>query len=156
MLQNRVDRLGRIIKTSARGFLMGNRGVIHNKHKEIIRAFKHIAWIACALEFKGRKRTVMTADRWTELFFLDEATAFAAGHRPCFECRREDANRFKAYWLKGNPAYNFSLKTPIDAIDKILHHERMNEDSSKKMYKTNAGSLPDGTFISNNKSPYLI
>ncbi len=68
MLQNRVDPLGRIIKTSARGSFMGNRGVIHNKHKEIIHTFKHMAWITCALEFKGRKRTVMTTGRWTELF----------------------------------------------------------------------------------------
>ena len=155
-LQNRVNPYGEIIETKARGSWMGNRGLLHNPEQHIIRPYKLKAWITCLLEFKGRYREIMTPNLYTELFFLDEATAFAAGHRPCFECRREDSNRFKAYWLKGNPAYNFSLKTSINAIDKILHQERMNEDGSKKMYKTNAGSLPDGTFISINKSPYLI
>jgi hypothetical protein len=84
-MQNRVDPFGNIIETKARGSFMGNRGVIHNEQKQITHAFKHKAWITCVLDFKGRKRTVMTVDRWTELFFLDEATAFAAGHRPCFE-----------------------------------------------------------------------
>jgi hypothetical protein len=84
MLQNRVDPFGNIIRTPARGAWMGNRGVIHDEHKTIRKAFKIKAWITCALQFKGRHREVMTPNRWTELFFLDEATAFAAGHRPCF------------------------------------------------------------------------
>jgi len=99
MLQNRVDPLGNIIKTPARGQWMGNRGVIHNDKKEILRPFKLKAWITCKLEFKNWKRQVMTPNRYTELFFLDEATAFGAGHRPCFECRRDDYNLFKSYWL---------------------------------------------------------
>ncbi len=135
MLQNRVDPLGRIIKTSARGSFMGNRGVIHNKHKEIIHTFKHMAWITCALEFKGRKRTVMTTGRWTELFFMDEATAFAAGHRPCFECRREDAKKFKHYWIQGNPRYNFSMSTSINEIDAIIHRERITREKKKIMHQ---------------------
>src|SRR5262245_6320448 len=130
MLQNRVDPSGNFIATKARGSLMGNRGVIH-RDKKIIKAFNHKAWIACLLEFKGRKRTVMMPDRWTELFFLDEATSFAAGHRPCFECRREDAQRFKSFWIQGNPEYNFDMKTSVHQIDKIIHTERIGHEKSK-------------------------
>jgi len=104
MLQNRVDPFGNILKTSARGLWMGNRGILHNDRKELLRPFKLKAWITCKLQFNGRKREVMTPNRYTELFFMDEATSFAAGHRPCFECRREDYKKFKTLWLKGNPA----------------------------------------------------
>lgn len=156
MLQNRVDPLGRIIKTSARGAFMGNRGVIHNEHKEITHAFKHKAWITCVLAFKGRKRTVMTAGRWTELFFLDEATAFAAGHRPCFECRREDAKKFKSCWIQGNPQYNFSMSTSINEIDAVIHRERITNDKKKVMYQRLSSDIPEGTFILMNGDPYLF
>jgi hypothetical protein len=155
-LQNRVNPYGEIIETKARGSWMGNRGLLHNPDQHIIRPYKLKAWITCLLKFKGRRREIIMPNRYTELFFLDEATAFAAGHRPCFECRREDFNKFKAFWIKGNPEYNFSLKTSIEAIDKILHYERMNDDGSKKMYETNIRSLPDGAFISIDNNPYLI
>lgn len=156
MLQNRVDPFGTIIKTSARGCFMGNRGVIHNQHKEITHAFKHKAWITCALEFKGRKRTVMTPDRWTELFFLDEATAFAAGHRPCFECRKEDAKRFKSCWIQGNPAYNFTMKTSINEIDDIIHRERIDADKKKITHARMSSDIPEGTFVLMNSDAYLF
>jgi len=156
MLQNRVDPSGKIIKTKARGSLMGNRGVIHDDHQQIVRPFKLKAWIACRLEFKGRKRKVMTPDRWTELFFLDEATAFSAGHRPCFECRREDANVFKSFWLKGNPEYNFNAKTPIGKIDEILHRERMGDNRSKVTFEEKVGAIPNGSFVLFGNDPYLI
>src|ERR1700761_3400486 len=110
MLRNRVTPQGDIIKTPARGAWMGNRGVIHDEHKQIRRSFKLKAWITCLLQFKGRHREVMTPGRWTELFFFDEATAFSAGHRPCGECRRHDYRRFKAAWLEGNPQYAFTQK----------------------------------------------
>ena len=85
--QNRVDPWGRIFRSSARGTLMGNRGgALHNERREIVRQHKGRRWITCVLEFKGRYRKVMTPGRYTELFFLDEAVAFAAGHRPCAEC----------------------------------------------------------------------
>lgn len=156
MLQNRVDPSGTIFRTSARGALMGNRGVIHNDQREITHTFKHKAWISCVLEFKGRKRTVMTPGRWTELFFFDEATAFAAGHRPCFECRREDAKKFKAYWLKGNPSYDFSLNTSISKIDEILHRERIDSDKQKVMHQRPAADLPEGTFVLLDESYFVI
>jgi hypothetical protein len=155
MLQNRVDPLGRFIKTSARGSWMGNRGVIH-MHKQITKPFKHKAWITCALEFKGRKRTVMMPGRWTELFFLDEATAFAAGHRPCFECRKGDAQRFKSCWLKGNPVHNFNMTTSINLIDAIIHGERIDKEKKKVMHQQVSSDIPEGTFILMNDDAYVF
>ncbi|MBT1700988.1 hypothetical protein KK083_29110 [Fulvivirgaceae bacterium PWU4] len=156
MLQNRVDPFGRIIKTSARGLFMGNRGVIHNERKEITHTFKHKAWIICLLAFKGRKRTVMTPDRWTELFFLDEATAFAAGHRPCFECRKEDAKRFKACWIQGNPSYHFSMTTSIKEIDEVIHRERIDREKKKVTHQRMPSDLVEGTFVAIDDEPYLF
>jgi len=155
MFQNRVDPFGRFIQTSARGAWMGNRGVIH-KDKQIVKSFKHKAWITCVLEFKGRKRAIMSPDRWTELFFLDEATAFAAGHRPCFECRRDDANKFKSCWIKGNPGHAFTMKTPIHRIDEIIHRERIDSAQQKITHPRIAHSIPHGTFISRNDDAYLF
>ncbi len=147
MLQNRVDPFGNIIITPARGSFIGNRGVLHNEHKQITHAFKHKAWITCSLEFKGRKRAVMTAGRWTELFFLDEATAFAAGHRPCFECRRDAAKRFKFCWIVGNPLYNLTMNSSIKEIDQIIHNERIDLEKKKVVHHRMSSELPEGTFI---------
>lgn len=99
-LQNRVNPRGTIEQSSARGTFMGNRGVLHNGKRELTRQFKTKAWIICLLEFKGRKRELMTPGRYTELFFLDEVTAFAAGHRPCAECRRK---RITSSAMHGRP-----------------------------------------------------
>ncbi|MEP6674917.1 MAG: hypothetical protein ABJA78_07170 [Ferruginibacter sp.] len=156
MLQNRVDPYGNIIHTNARGAWMGNRGILHNEQKELIRDFKLKAWLICKLEFNERKREVMALNRYTELFFLDEATAFAAGHRPCFECRRHDYNLFKTYWLKGNPEYGFDEKISIQQIDNILHRERINRDHSKVIHEENIKTLPDGTFILMNEKAHLV
>lgn len=156
MLQNRVDPLGNIIKTPARGAWMGNRGIIHSPEQQILRPFKLKAWLICVLEFRGRKRQVMAPNRYTELFFMDEATAFAAGHRPCFECRRKDYNKFKSFWLKGNPGYGFDEKTSIQKIDGILHLERINSGKSKVTYEGAINRLPDGSFVLFDNKPYLI
>lgn len=156
MLQNRVDPFGDIIKTSARGSQMGNRGLLHNDKKEIVRPFKLKAWITCKLQFRDRKRVVMSPNLYTELFFLDEATSFSAGHRPCFECRRKDYNLFKISWLKGNPEYNFNVNTSIKDIDEIIHQERMAKDYSKVIDKENLASLPNGTFIIFENETYLL
>ncbi|HUZ57488.1 MAG TPA: hypothetical protein VMU83_01740 [Hanamia sp.] len=147
MLQNRVDPFGNIIKTPAHGSWMGNRGILHNEHRQVLRPFKLKAWITCKLEFNGRKRQVMTPHRYTELFFLDEATSFAAGHRPCFECRREDYHKFKSLWIKGNQEYHFDEKTSITKIDDILHKERMKCDRSKVTYEENINLIPDGAYL---------
>ena len=151
-----MDPCGNIIKTSARGAWMGNRGLLHDEHQNILRPFRLKAWITCVLEFKGRKRQVMAPGKYTELFFLDEATAFAAGHRPCFECRRDDAMRFKLFWLKGNPEYGFDEKTPIAEIDKILHKERINEKGEKVIYEEAVTNIPNGTFILLDDKPFLF
>lgn len=156
MLQNRVNPFGQIIKTQHRCTWLGNRGVIHNADKEIVRQFKVKAWITCALEFKGRHREVMQPNRWTELFFLDEATAFSAGHRPCFQCRYADHQRFKMYWLKGNPGYGFDMKTAVAEIDDILQRERIAADKTKIYYEESLEILPDGTFVVLQNNPYLV
>ncbi len=98
----------------------------------------------------------MTPNLYTELFFLDEATSFSAGHRPCAECRRADFNRFKESWIKGNPEYNFNLKTKIGEIDAIIHSERMAEDKSQITYEAGLSTLPDGTFVQYDNKPYLL
>ena len=156
MLQNRVDPFGTLIKTTARGAWTGTRGVIHNEQQEIIRPFKLKAWLTCRLEFKGRKRKVMSPNMYTELFFLDEATAFAAGHRPCCECRREDFNKFKSLWLKANPRYGFEKKISIQKIDSIIHAERMDPGGTKITFEEDAHKIPGGSFVLLNGDPFLI
>ena len=156
MLQNRVDPQGNIIKTSARGAWLGNRGQLHGDTQTILRPFKLKAWLICVLEFKGRHRQVMAPNLYTELFFLDEATAFAAGHRPCFECRRDDANRFKIAWLKGNPEYRFDHKVLIGKIDEIIHQERIDKNGRKVTFEAIVNDLPDGVFVQIDGEPYLL
>jgi hypothetical protein len=156
MLQNRVDPFGNLIKTPARGGWMGNRGLLHDEHQNIIRPFKLKAWLICLLEFKCRKRGVMSPRLYTELFFLDEVTAFAAGHRPCFECRRKDHDRFKAYWITGNPSYGFDARVSIYKIDDILHNERMDRKGMKVIYEDEVKNLPDGTFVLIDSKPHLL
>lgn len=100
-LQNRVDPWGVLVADDSRGTFMGNRGgALHDDDRRIVRDQSSQRWIICLTEFKGRRRPVMQPGRYTELFFLDEATALAAGHRPCFECRRADAERFADLWAK--------------------------------------------------------
>ena len=103
-LQNRVTPTGDVIATAHRGMFTGNRGIIHDPATKTLlkKRWSSPAWITCVCEFRGWRRKVMGGRSWTELFFLDEATAFAAGHRPCFFCRRDDANRFRAAWEEGN------------------------------------------------------
>src|SRR6266403_2748647 len=102
-LQNRVTPTGDIIATPHRGMFTGNRGIIHDPAtKTLRRRWASQAWLTCVREFRGRRRDVMGGRSWTELFFLDEATALAAGHRPCFFCRREAAEKFRSAWTAGN------------------------------------------------------
>jgi hypothetical protein len=156
MLQNRVDPSGKIIRTKARGAWMGNRGLLHNERQEILRPFRLKAWITCVLEFKDRKRSVMAPGLYTELFFLDEATSFSAGHRPCFECRRSDAMRFKSCWIGGNPEYGFDAKTPIGRIDAVLHRERLAADGSTPMFLELLADCPNGSFVVYRERPHIV
>jgi hypothetical protein len=132
---------------------MGNRGLLHDEYQQILRPFRLKAWITCLLEFRGRKRQVMAPNRYTELFFLDEATSFSAGHRPCAECRRPDLRRWKALWLLGNPGYHFHERTPIRDIDAILHQERTEFDSR---HKSSIRDLPDGSFVASEGNALLV
>ncbi len=143
-LQNRVNPHGALIVTPARGTFMGNRGgVLHNDNREIVRQYASRRWIACLLEFKGRHRTVMSPNRYTELFFLDEAAALASGHRPCAECRRERFNAFREAWSRaaGRGVPN------ADEMDEELHRARIDARKQKLTYRARLNSLPDGCFI---------
>ena len=103
-LQNRVTPFGEIVAVAARGTLMGNRGCLHDSERRIVKSSARVAWVTCRLEWQGMQRQIMAPGKYTELFFLDEATALAAGHRPCFECRRQDALRRLAagqIWQRG-------------------------------------------------------
>jgi hypothetical protein len=148
-LQNRVTPFGDLIRTEARGTLMGNRGRLHDGDRRIVRrvAGGYRAWVTCRLEFRGRRRRVMAPGRYTELFFLDEATALAAGHRPCGECRRADYRRFRAAWLRGNRSRGLAADVPIGAIDRELHRDRLGPEGRARTYLARVGSLPDGVFV---------
>ena len=149
-LQNRVDPYGNLIRTTARGTMMGNRGgALHNESREIVRPYLGRRWIACLLEFKGRRRKVMTPRRYTELFFLDEAVAFAAGHRPCAECRRERFRAFQHAWDPGR----IVLASDIDAG---LHGARLDGRRRKRTWQAPIGLLPNGTFVEMEEAPYLV
>ncbi|MCA9917646.1 MAG: hypothetical protein KC445_06810 [Anaerolineales bacterium] len=159
--QNRVTPTGQIIATEARGLFMGNRGILHNAQGEITQPYATKLWIICQLSFKGRRRQLMQPGRYTELFFLDEATALAAGHRPCFECRREAALAFRQAWVAGNPQLPLGESARTEEIDAVLHAERLTEayykkDKQKKTVTAVLHTLPSGTFILWQERPYLL
>jgi hypothetical protein len=154
-LQNRVTPSGEIISTPQRGLFTGNRGIIHDPATRTLlnRRWSSKAWLTCVCEFRGRRRDVMATRSWTELFFLDEATAFAAGHRPCFYCRREDANRFRAAWEEGNGLAHASAPD----IDEVLHTERL-DGKAKRLHALPmpVRALPDGAMVQAGADSYLI
>jgi len=146
-LQNRVDPFGVIHAVAARGAWMGNRGgCLHNDRRELTRRrWVSKRWIACVLAFKERRRTVMTPRRYTELFFLDEATALAAGHRPCFECRREAAQAFAAAWGRAADCPRSPL---ADEMDRVLHEERrLSRGSQSDSPMVRPADLPNGVMV---------
>lgn len=146
--QNRVTPNGDLVAVAAEGTLMGNRGVLHNSEGQLTsKRWTHQQWIICLLEFNGRQREIMSPGCYTELFFLDEATALAAGHRPCWECNRERYNTYKTAWLKGNPEYGFLPKVSIKEIDRVLHQERTPDARTRNPFHTKLGGLPDGIFV---------
>lgn len=142
--RNRVTPSGDLIAVPDRGTLWGNRGCLHDAEGgDIVRYSRGKAWIACVLEFKGRRRTLMKPGRFTELFFLDEATALSAGHRPCGECRRGDLLAFKAAWRRAYP----EAATAAPAIDERLHADRLRAPGVRRTYRARIDSLPGGTFV---------
>ncbi|MBR1170050.1 hypothetical protein ACNJYD_14675 [Bradyrhizobium sp. DASA03005] len=154
-LQNRITPTGDIIATPHRGLFTGNRGIIHDPATKTLlkKRWSTPAWITCLCEFRGWRRPVMARRSWTELFFLDEATAFAAGHRPCFFCRRDDAKRFRAAWEKGNGASNISAK----AMDAVLHRERL-DHGRKQLHPLTMplADLPDGAMVQQGEDSFLV
>lgn len=146
--QNRITPFGDLIATPARGMFIGNRGVLHNAKGELTgKQWSHRAWITCALEYKGARRELMQPGCYTELFFLDEVTALAAGHRPCALCRPKEFKVFKAAWLKGNAQFGLTGNPGIGKIDEILHQERVSPNRLKVTFEATAGDLPNGVFL---------
>jgi hypothetical protein len=141
--RNRVTPFGEIIATDGRGLLLGNRGILHNQERQIVRDSHVRRWIACRLEFHGRHRQVMTPGTWTELFFLDEATALSAGHRPCAECRHADFVAFQSAWRRAFP----NAPANADAIDRVLHAERRAGPWRKRTSVARLGDVANGAFI---------
>ena len=148
-LQNRVQPTGDILAHPARGSFMGNRGVLHDDHRRLTNArWQHKAWVCCVTEFKNRRRTPMTPNRYTELFFHDEAVALAAGHRPCGECRRS------AYRAFLDAAGHVGK---VSSFDNRLHAARaIPRRFLQRRQRANAQDLPDGSFVLLDSGPGLI
>ena len=145
-LQNRVTPLSELIADPARGLVYGNRGCLHDDRGKIRRQFATRRWIACQLQFKGwHRKALMQPGKFTELFFLDEATAFAAGHRPCALCRRDDYNRF----------LDLVRASGADEIDERLHRERL-AGTGRRLQPTVLDELPDGAFVLRDGEPWLV
>ncbi|CAN5557503.1 hypothetical protein BH10PSE4_BH10PSE4_32050 [soil metagenome] len=154
-LQNRVTPFGDIVAIPQRGMFTGNRGIIHDPATKTLltKRWASRAWLICTCDYKGVRRDVMAGRSWTELFFLDEATALSAGHRPCFLCRREAAEDFAHAWMRAKAAARPSVRT----IDDQLHQERL-EGRAKRLHPLDAPveDLPDGTMIAVDQTAYLI
>jgi hypothetical protein len=146
-LQNRVTPEGEIVATPHRGLMYGNRGGPFHRPDKTLKArhWHSKLWIACRLEFKGRHRAaMMQPNRYTELFFLDEATALAAGHRPCFECRRQDAETFAALWARSK---GLAERPSAAEMNEVLHAERVGADGEKVIFRARLADLPSGAFV---------
>jgi hypothetical protein len=152
-LQNRVSPFGELFATPARGLFMGNRGGrFHTDAKTLTaRRWASRQWICCVLDFKNRQRDVW-GHYYTELFFLDEPTALAAGHRPCFECRRADALRFAETWRR---ARRLHARPMAPAMDRVLHDERLTS-RAKRLHQRDMSSLPDGAFIASDGEAFAV
>jgi hypothetical protein len=151
--QNRVTPLSELVTDPARGLVYGNRGCLHDATGRIRRRYNGKRWIACRLQFRGwHRQPLMQRGRFTELFFLDEATALAAGHRPCALCRREDYGRFVTIWYDLHPD-----QVGADAIDAQLHGERVTPDIRAQLYReAPLDELPDGAFVLREGAPWLV
>ncbi|PKP74474.1 MAG: hypothetical protein CVT84_08100 [Alphaproteobacteria bacterium HGW-Alphaproteobacteria-6] len=150
---NRVTPEGQIVADPGRGLFMGNRGILHDAEGRILAPFRHRNWVCCVTAFKGRRREIMAPGRYTELFFLDEAVALAAGHRPCGECRRADYAAFRSAWAAANGT---DLPTPR-AMDRALHAARVTpRQRGQRRHEADLAALPDGTFIAGDAAPLMV
>lgn len=146
-LRNRVLPDGRIVTDPARGTLTGNRGILVHKDGHMMnRQWAGKAWITCVLEFRGRRRPIAQPGTWTELFFLDEAVAFAAGHRPCAFCRRTDYTAFRDRFPGAPKAVE---------MDAVMHGERLN-GREKRLHPVDMDALPDGAFVNHLGAAHLV
>ena len=154
--QNRVDPFGQLNAVKDRGAWMGNRGILHDERRQIVAQWRLKRWIICVLNFKDRHRQVFTPHRYTELFFLDEATALSAGHRPCAECQRERYNEFCQAWSEANPKLSNARVLRAEDIDRQLHVERAHRGGGKRSHHAELFTLPSGTFIDRGGLAYLV
>ena len=154
-LQNRVTPFGDIVAIKQRGLFTGNRGIIHDPSTKTLlrKRWSNPAWIVCTCSYKSRRRDVMATRSWTELFFLDEAIAFAAGHRPCFACRRQSAEAFRAAWNSAKGTRDVRAHE----IDHTLHRERLH-NGRKKIHplEMKIDQLPDGAVLASGDDAYTI
>lgn len=146
-LQNRVDPAGQLHAVPQYGTRMGNRGILHDAAKNIKRQWAHKAWVACLTDFGGTQRAVFSEGNYSELFFLDDVSALAAGHRPCKSCQRELHIAFKAAWLAANRDPADTAFVPIGAIDSQLHAERAIAGGTKRVFEAALGTLPNGAMF---------
>jgi hypothetical protein len=151
-LQNRVTPFGDIVAAAGRGLFMGNRGILHDERRRLVRFSQVRRWIICRLEFRGRRRQIMSPGSYTELFFLDEAAALAAGHRPCAECRHGDYLRFREAWA----AAHRGVMPAADDIDRRLHEERLAAPRTKRTYVDRLTALPDGAYLDIGGTAWLV
>ncbi len=154
-LQNRVTPFGEVVRAPWRGAFTGNRGCIHDADGQLgVSRWRHQNWVCCLTAFRGRKRDPMPPNRWTALFFWDEAVALTAGHRPCGECRNRDYKRFMAAWAgAGLPGAG------PRGVDKHLHRARVTPRREQVRFSADPRDLPDGTFVAiapRSEQPLLI
>jgi hypothetical protein len=150
--QNRVTPDGMLIAVPDRGLFWGNRGSLHDSGGQLVRYSRGKAWAICVLSFKARRRELWAPGRLTELFFLDEATGLAAGHRPCGECRYQDYQAFKRAW-----AVAFGGGVPgVAEIDARMHADRLVRPGVRRSYSARLSSLPDGVMVSVEGTPFLV
>jgi hypothetical protein len=157
--QNRVTPAGDLLAVADRGTLTGNRGVLHDERGVIVRTFQVRRWIICELAFRGWYRPVMTPRRYTHLFFLDEATALAAGHRPCSTCRNAAYQRFRRCWAEGLAALGEAVTSVpgADAMDAVLHGQRrLRRAGPPPTHSQEAAGLPDGVFVAEPDGAWLV
>jgi hypothetical protein len=144
-LQNRVTPAGEIVAVPDRGLMMGNRGCLHGQGRELgVARWRSPLWICCVREWKGVQRDPMPPGRWTALFFLDEATALAAGHRPCAYCRRGDYLDYAGAW---RVAAGLARRPGAQEMNAVLHGERVDRSRRQRTRLMPAAGLPDGVMV---------
>jgi hypothetical protein len=145
-LQNRVTPFGEIVAVAARGTLMVNRGCLHDDERQVVRTSARVSWVTCRLEWNGIRRPIMAPGKYTELFFLDEATALAAGHRPCGDCRAERLIEFERAWAAGVEGRPGEVAL-VQAIDPVMKRDRAERNGAQRRFTARAGGLPDGVMV---------